>query len=366
MSVAEAPPYLLADLLRVVVQAGASDLHLTSGVPPCLRVHGDLRPFDRLPTLDADAVGRLVLDALPAADVARFELEGELDTAISVPGVARFRVNVFRQQEAVGAVLRAIPFQVVPFEQLGLPASVLRCTELHRGLVLVTGPTGSGKSTTLASLVDRVNASRPVHIVTIEDPIEFLHTSKRAIVNQREVGRDTASFARALKAVLRQDPDVILVGELRDLETVQAALTAAETGHLVFATLHTQDAPQAVDRVIDVFPAHQQAQVRVQLALTLQAVVSQQLVPRADGRGRAVAVEVLTVTPALRNHIREGKTHQIPSAMQTGAAQGMQTMDAALATLVKDGIVTRELALDRAHTPDELARTLGGPAVRRG
>jgi twitching motility protein PilT len=289
----------------------------------------------------------------------RFENDLELDTSHSIPGIGRFRVNVFQQRDSVGAVMRIIPFEIVPLEQLGLPASVNQFAALPRGLVLVTGPTGSGKSTTLASLVDIINTTKHCHIMTVEDPIEFLHRHKAAIVNQREVGEDTHSFADALKHVLRQDPDVILVGEMRDLETISTALTAAETGHLVFATLHTQDAPQAVDRVIDVFPAHQQQQVRVQLAASLQGIVTQQLVPMGGGRGRRVAAEVLVATPAVRNLIREGKTHQIYSAMQAGGKYGMQTMDQSLAELVKRHNLPMEFALERCANSDDLRRLIG-------
>ncbi|MEY2503614.1 MAG: twitching motility protein PilT, partial [Verrucomicrobiota bacterium] len=257
------------------------------------------------------------------------------------------------------SVMRVIPHEIVPLGALGLPDTVGHFATLTRGLVLVTGPTGSGKSTTLASLVDLINTTRPVHIMTVEDPIEFLHTHKRAVVNQREVGEDTRSFSAALKHVLRQDPDVILVGEMRDLETISTALTAAETGHLVFATLHTQDAPQTVDRVIDVFPAHQQQQIRVQLATSLQAVVTQQLVPLVGGQGRTVAAEVLVATPAVRNLIREGKVHQIYSAMQAGARFGMRSMDQSLAELVRTGRITFDVAVERAANPDDLRRLLG-------
>jgi len=272
---------------------------------------------------------------------------------------------VMLQKDSVGAVLRVIPYEIVPLDALGLPDAVSQFAQLTRGLVLVTGPTGSGKSTTLASLIDIINRTKPVHIMTVEDPIEFLHNHKRAIVNQREVGEDTHSFASALKHVLRQDPDVILVGEMRDLETISTALTAAETGHLVFATLHTQDAPQSVDRVIDVFPAHQQQQVRVQLAASLQGIVTQQLVPIAGGKGRAVASEVLVATPAIRNLIREGKTHQIYSMMQAGGKYGMQTMDQSLAHLVKSGRISLEMASERCVNEEDLRRLLGGAGGAR-
>ena len=347
------------DLLVRVVELGGSDLHLTVGVHPSVRIHGEIKPLTEFPVMNASEIRRMIFAILTQKQRERFENDLELDTSHSVPGVGRFRVNVFLQRDAVGSVMRVIPFEVVPFEKLGLPESTLQFSTLPRGLVLVTGPTGSGKSTTLASMLDIINATRPCHIMTVEDPIEFLHHHKLALVNQREVGEDTYSFASALKHVLRQDPDVILVGEMRDLETISTALTAAETGHLVFATLHTQDAPQSVDRVIDVFPAHQQQQVRVQLAASLQGIVTQQLVPTIGGRGRAVVAEVLVATPAIRNLIREGKTHQIYSAMQAGGKYGMQTMDTSLATLVKKGKITMEVALERCANESDLRRLAG-------
>jgi twitching motility protein PilT len=289
----------------------------------------------------------------------RLESELELDSAHNLPGRARFRINVYFQRDSVGAAFRLIPFDIKPLEALGIPPQVGNLARLARGFVLVTGPTGSGKSTTLAALVDQANRERSEHIMTVEDPIEFLHTHKSCLVNQREVGEDTKSFASALKHVLRQDPDIILVGELRDLETIGVALTAAETGHLVFATLHTQDAPQTIDRVIDVFPTNQQQQVRVQLAGSLQGVVCQQLLPTADGAGRVVASEVMMATPAIRNLIREGKTHQVYSAMQAGAKHGMQTMDQCLADLVKRHRVTYDLALERCHHVEDFNRLCG-------
>jgi twitching motility protein PilT len=276
-----------------------------------------------------------------------------------VRGLARFRVNLYQQRESLGAAFRLIPYEIKPLEQLGVPPVVANFAGLPRGLVLVTGPTGSGKSTTLAAIIDLANRTRADHIMTVEDPIEFLHRHKRALVNQREVGEDTHSFAAALKHVLRQDPDIILVGEMRDLETISVALTAAETGHLVFATLHTQDAAQTIDRVIDVFPAHQQAQVRTQLAGALQGVVSQTLCKRADAPGRVVATEVLVATPAVRNLVREGKTHQIYSAMQAGAQQGMHTLDQHLAELVKAGRISYETGLERAHHAEDFNRLTG-------
>jgi twitching motility protein PilT len=350
----------LQTLLDRVLDLGGSDLHLTVGVEPSVRVHGELKRLTEFPVLNGSDIRRLVYSILSTKQREKFEAELELDTSHSIPSCGRFRVNVFLQRDSVGAVLRTIPYEIVPLDQLGLPPVVASFAELPRGLVLVTGPTGSGKSTTLASLVDVINRTKPVHIMTIEDPIEFLHGHKVATVNQREVGEDTHSFAAALKHVLRQDPDVILVGEMRDLETIQTAITAAETGHLVFGTLHTQDAPQSIDRIIDVFPAHQQQQVRVQLASALQGVVTQQLVATAAGGGRACAAEVLVATPAVRNLIREGKTHQIYSTMQAGGKLGMQTMDHALAALVKDGTITLKTALERGANPEDVKRMAGG------
>jgi twitching motility protein PilT len=348
------------ELLERVVDLGGSDLHLTAGIHPSVRVHGDIKALTEFPEMNGSEIRRMLYGILTQKQREKFETELELDTSHSVPGVGRFRVNIFLQRDSMGAVLRAIPFEVVPLEKLGLPPSVADFAKLPRGLVLVTGPTGSGKSTTLASLVDIINASKPCHIMTVEDPIEFLHHHKAAVVNQREVGEDTHSFAAALKHVLRQDPDVILVGEMRDLETISTALTAAETGHLVFATLHTQDAPQSIDRVIDVFPAHQQQQIRVQLAAALQGVVTQQLIPTAQGTGRALCAEVLVATPAVRNLIREGKTHQIYSAMQSGGRYGMVTMDQSLAVLVRSGKITLEAASERCSNDDDLRRLVSG------
>jgi twitching motility protein PilT len=358
----EAEELHINDLLERVLDLGGSDLHLTVGIEPSVRVHGELKRLTEFPVMNGSEIRRMVYAILTQKQREKFESDLELDTSHSIPGRGRFRVNVFLQRDSVGAVLRTIPYEIVPLEQLGLPAAVAQFAELPRGLVLVTGPTGSGKSTTLASLVDIVNRTKPVHIMTVEDPIEFLHNHKLATINQREVGEDTHSFAAALKHVLRQDPDVILVGEMRDLETIHTAITAAETGHLVFGTLHTQDAPQSVDRIIDVFPAHQQQQVRVQLASALQGIVTQQLVPTPGGRGRAAAVEVLVATPAVRNMIREGKTHQIYSAMQAGGKYGMQTMDQALADLVRAGAVEMKTAIERCANPEDLRRLAGGVA----
>jgi twitching motility protein PilT len=352
-------PVDFADILLEVVRRGASDLHITAGAPPTVRVRGRLCPLEGQPALDPTDTREIVYSILSSDQRQRLETDWQLDFAYTIPGSARFRVNAYFQRGALGAAFRLIPFSVSSIEALGLPAVVGQLATKPRGIVLVTGPTGSGKSTTLAAVIDRINESRADHIMTIEDPIEFLHAHKGCLVNQRELGSDATSFAAALKAALRQDPDVVLVGEMRDLETIGTALTAAETGHLVFATLHTQDAAQTIDRIIDVFPAHQQGQVRVQLAVALQGIMTQQLLPTADGSGRCAAVEVLVPTPAVRNLIREGKTHQIYSVLQTGGAYGMQTMDAALAGLVRAGTVTRELAESRSTSPEELRRLLG-------
>jgi twitching motility protein PilT len=353
----------LNELLDQVLSHDASDLHVTAGAPPTIRVHGDLTPLSQYGALVPEQIFEMVNAILPQRLRERFEQELELDMSYSLPGKARFRVNVYFQRDAVGAAFRLIPYKIRSLDELGVPSNIGELARLPRGLVLVTGPTGSGKSTTLASLLDVVNVERPCHIMTVEDPIEYLHRHKRAIVNQREVGTDTRSFAEALKHVLRQDPDVILVGEMRDLETIQTAITAAETGHLVFATLHTQDAPQTIDRIIDAFPAHQQQQVRVQLSTTLQGVLTQQLLQTWDARGRVVAVEVMIATPAIRNLIREAKVHQIYSAMQAGGKYGMRTMDQALAHLVLNGKISMDLAQQKCHDLDELARLTGRPSM---
>jgi twitching motility protein PilT len=356
-------PIEYSEILLEVVDRNASDLHLTAGAAPMLRQRGRLVALENYPRLSPEDTREFIYSILTTEQRRRLETDLQLDFAYVVPGRARFRVNAYFQRGAVAAAFRLIPSEIVPIDGLGLPPIVHELTRRPRGLVLVTGPTGSGKSTTLAAMIDEINRTREEHIVTIEDPIEFVHAHKRCIINQRELGNDATSFASALKAALRQDPDVILVGEMRDLDTISTALTAAETGHLVFGTLHTQDAPQTIDRVIDVFPPAQQAQIRVQLSVTLQGVITQQLLPTADGAGRCVACEVLIPTPAVRNLIREGKIHQIPSVIQTGAAQGMQSMDAALATLVRAGTITQELAESRSSARDELRRLLGGVAL---
>ncbi|PFG35650.1 twitching motility protein PilT [Flavimobilis soli] len=346
-------------LLRAMHGAGASDLHLTAGAYPMMRRHGALQPMEEFGLLDGAMLQRVLYSVLNMRQRERFEAELELDFSYQVPDLARFRVNFYKQREQMGAAFRTIPFEIKPLEALGVPAVVANFAGLPRGLVLVTGPTGSGKSTTLASIIDLANRTRPDHIMTVEDPIEFLHTHKRAIINQREVGADTQSFANALKHVLRQDPDIILVGEMRDLETISVALTAAETGHLVFATLHTQDAAQTIDRIIDVFPPEQQGQVRTQLAGALQGVVSQTLCRRSDGPGRVVATEVMLATPAIRNLIREGKTHQIYSSMQAGSQQGMHTMDQHLAELTRSGRISYETGLEKCHNLEDYNKLTG-------
>jgi twitching motility protein PilT len=352
-------PQHLDELLEHLLKVGGSDLHLAAGAMPSVRVRGEITPVPGYAILLPEWIERLVFEVLDENRRKMFLDELELDTSYAIPGLSRFRMNVFRQRGAIGAVLRAIPFEIPDFDSLKMPAVIRSFANLARGLVLVTGPTGSGKSTTLASLLDIINRTKAVHILSCEDPIEFLHSHKMAIVNQREVGEDTRSFSSALKRALREDPDVILVGEMRDLETIHMALTAAETGHLVFATLHTQSAPQTVDRIVDVFPPGQQGQIRVMLATTLQAVITQQLVPTADGSGRAAAVEVLVATPAVRNLIREGKGHQIASQMQAGGKYGMVTMDQNLADLVRSRRITVDLALERAANPDDLRGLLG-------
>jgi twitching motility protein PilT len=347
------------EILQEMVRLNASDVHLTAGAPPMVRVSGALRPLERYPMVLPEPLRRSLYAILTQRQREHFEEELELDFSYAVRGLARFRVNLYQQRESIGAAFRVIPYEIKSLESLGVPPVVGGFAGLPRGLVLVTGPTGSGKSTTLASVIDLANRTREDHIMTVEDPIEFLHRHKRCVVNQREVGQDTHSFANALKHVLRQDPDIILVGEMRDLETISVALTAAETGHLVFATLHTQDAAQTVDRIIDVFPSHQQAQVRTQLAGTLQGVVCQTLCKRADGPGRVVATEVLIATPAIRNLIRDGKTYQIYSSMQAGAQQGMHTLDQHLADLVRNGRITYEVGLEKCHHVEDYNRLTG-------
>ncbi|MGN6331130.1 MAG: PilT/PilU family type 4a pilus ATPase [Motilibacteraceae bacterium] len=349
----------LNEILEHVVQVKASDLHITSGTRPTIRLHGELTQLEDYPVMTPPVIQRVMYAILTQKQREKFEEELELDFSYSVPGRARFRVNLYRQRDALGAAFRLIPYEIKKLEELGVPPVVANFAQLPRGFVLVTGPTGSGKSTTLAAIIDLANRTRKDHIMTVEDPIEFLHRHQSCVVNQREVGEDTWSFQNALKHVLRQDPDIILVGEMRDLETISVALTAAETGHLVFATLHTQDAAQTIDRVIDVFPPHQQQQVRVQLAGAIQGVVCQTLCKTPDGKGRVVATEVMTATPAIRNLIREGKTHQIYSAMQAGQQHGMHTLDQHLADLVRRGQITYEHGLEKCHHVEDFNRLTG-------
>ena len=346
------------DLLEQMAGLGASDLHITVGSPPAFRVRGHITRAEGFEPLTDDESRTLLYRILTSEQQKNFELKRQLDFAYSLPGVARFRVNVFYQREAVGAAFRLIPQETQTLEELGLPEILHVLAEKPRGLVLVTGPTGSGKSTTLAAIIDEINRNRSEHILTVEDPIEFVHRHKRCIVNQREIGPDATSFAEALKAALRQDPDVILVGEMRDLETISTALTAAETGHLVFATLHTQTAPSTIDRIVDVFPAEQQEQVRIMIANSLQAIVTQTLLPTADGQGRVAALEILLPDDAVRNLIRQAKVEQVYSIMQTNTARGMQTMEQALAELVLHRVVNIDEALSRTTRTDQLAGIL--------
>jgi twitching motility protein PilT len=355
-----------ADVLTRMVEMKASDVHLTAGFAPAVRVRGQITPLEGHAPLTAQQTRDVVYSILNDDQRKKFENNQQLDFAYAIPDVARFRVNVFFQRGAISGAFRRIPHEIPTLESLALPQVLREFTTKPRGFVLVTGPTGSGKSTSLAAMIDIINAERHEHILTIEDPIEFLHDHKSCIVNQREIGADAIDFSVALKSALREDPDVILVGEMRDLETISTALTAAETGHLVFATLHTQSTSQTVDRIIDVFPPSQQQQVRMQLSIALQGIVTQQLLPTTDGAGRVVATEVLVPSPAVRNLIREAKTHQIYSAIQTSGSIGMQTMDADLARLVRGGKITRKLAEQRAAVPEELTRLLGGAAEQSG
>jgi twitching motility protein PilT len=356
----------IAELLKHAVQYGASDLHLTASRPAMVRINGQLVPSGFPTELGHEDTKALIYSILTDDQKAKFEEEHELDFSIGIPGVSRFRVNVFMQRGCVSGVFRTIGENIPSCEDLGLSATIRQLALLPRGLVLVTGPTGSGKSTTLAAMVNLVNQERDGHIITIEDPIEFLHPHIRSTINQRELGSDTYSFPRALKSVLREDPNVILVGEMRDLETIAAALTLAETGHLVLSTLHTQNAAQTVDRVIDVFPPYQQEQIRVMLAATLKGVVSQVLLPKADGQGRIAARETMVVTPAISALIREGKTHQIYSAIQTGATHGMCTMETSLAELHNAGLITEDDALSKANHPLEVRALITSRQQRRG
>ena len=356
-------PFSIDTLLERVAADDASDLHVTSGSPPLLRIRGRLAPLDDFEPFTPEETRDLLYRILSTEQQKRLEIDRQLDFSYSVPGVARFRVNVYFQRDTLAAAFRLVPRLIKSAEELGLP-EVLRELALEpRGLVLVTGPTGSGKSTTLATMIDQINSTRSLHIITIEDPIEFLHQHKASVVNQREIGADAKGFAEALRGALRQDPDVILVGEMRDLETISTALTAAETGHLVLATLHTQSAPSTIDRIIDVFPAAQQGQVRMQLAASLQGVVTQTLLPTADGHSRIPALEVLLPDDAVRNLIRQGKTEQIYSIMQTNTTRGMQTMEQSLADLVLRRVITRETAVEVTSRRDEFEALLARSGI---
>jgi twitching motility protein PilT len=352
------PVNSIDELLEHMVARDASDLHVTVGTPPVIRVRGEVERVDEYNALTPDETQELLYRILSSEQQKNLEIKRQLDFSHSIPGLARFRVNVYFQRESIGAAFRLIPAEIKTLEELGIPATLHQLAEKPRGLVLVTGPTGSGKSTTLAAIIDEINRNRSEHILTIEDPIEFLHRHKRCIVNQREIGPDATSFAEALRAALRQDPDVILVGEMRDLETISTALTAAETGHLVFGTLHTQSAPSTIDRIIDVFPAEQQEQIRVQIASSLQGVVTQTLLPTADGMGRVPALEVLLPDDAVRNLIRQGKVEQIYSVMQTNTSRGMQTMEQSLADLITRGVVDVEVGLARSSRSAQLIGVL--------
>src|SRR3954463_886587 len=348
------PVNSIDELLEHMVARDASDLHVTVGTPPVIRVRGEVERVDEYAPLSSEDTQQLLYRILSSEQQKQLEIKRQLDFSHSIPGLARFRVNVYFQRESIGAAFRLIPAELKTLEELGMPSTLHLLTDKPRGLVLVTGPTGSGKSTTLAALIDEINRNRSEHILTIEDPIEFLHRHKRCIVNQREIGPDAVSFGEPLKAALREDPDVILVGEMRDLETISTALTAAETGHLVFGTLHTQSAPSTIDRIIDVFPPEGQEQIRIMIANSLQAVVTQALLPTADGQGRVAALEVLLPDDAVRNLIRQAKVEQVYSIMQTNTARGMQTMEQALADLALRRVVTLEDALSRSSRPEQL------------
>ena len=355
----------LTEMLKKMLEINGSDLHITTNSPPRIRVDGKLKPIDGLEPMTAPETKQLAYSVLTDAQKHRFEENWELDFSFGIRGLARFRANVFMQRGAVGAVYRTIPWQIKGFDELGLPPVVKTLCEKPRGLVLVTGPTGSGKSTTLAAMLDKINSERPEHMITVEDPIEFIHSHKKCLVNQREVHTDTKSFTNALRAALREDPDIVLIGEMRDLETIESALRIAETGHLTFATLHTNSAVSTINRIVDVFPAHQQAQVRAQLSLVLEGILCQALLPRANGQGRAMAMEILVPTPAIRNLIREDKIHQIYGMMQTGQAKyGMQTFNQSLASLHFKRLVTLQAALTRSSNPEELQELISrGPAA---
>ncbi len=344
----------IKELLTKMIREGASDLHIVVGAPPMFRVHGGLEQMPGYERLTPEQTQEIIYTVMNEDQISEFEAEKELDMSFGIEKLSRFRLNVYRDRGSVVAAFRAIPFEILSFEQLGLPRIVADFAYRPLGLLLVCGPTGSGKSTTLASIIDKINAERNVHIVTIEDPIEYLHSHNRAVINQREVHSDTKSFSAALKRVLRQDPDVILIGEMRDPETIMAALTVAETGHLAFATLHTNDSLQTINRIVDVFPSAQQAQVRTQLSFVLEGVVVQQLIPRADGMGRVLGMEVMVPNPAIRALIRAEKLEQIPSMIEIGRSEGMMTMNQSLYRLMKRGIITTEMAFKRSYDPEGL------------
>ena len=353
----------LTEILKAAVDAGCSDIHLVVGKPPCARIKGEIEELKGFPPLTSDESKRLIYSALYEDQRAKFEEHWELDCSFVVPGVSRFRMNVLMQKNGVETVMRVIPSKIPTPEQIKLTKAMIEIADLPRGLVLVTGPTGSGKSTTLAAIMELINQKYTSHLLTVEDPIEFTYEAKKSIIRQREVGQHTKSFAEALKHALRQDPDVILVGEMRDLETISLAITAAETGHLCFGTLHTQDCPSTIDRIIDVFPPIQQQQIRVQLAVTLQAVIAQILMPHKSGQGRVAAREFMAMTPAISNLIREGKTHMIYNAIDTGAKQGMVSMDKTLSELVRTNQITLEEALSKAHNPETVKNLAKGGAA---
>ncbi|MBI5213057.1 MAG: PilT/PilU family type 4a pilus ATPase [Nitrospirae bacterium] len=356
----------LFDLLKLMIEKGASDLHITTGSAPRLRISGKLIPLEGHSSLTPENTKELCYSVMTESQKHKFEENNELDLSFGVKGLSRFRANIFMQRGAAAGAFRAIPFDIKSFHDLGLPEIAEELSKRPNGLILVTGPTGSGKSTTLATMIDRINSERESHIVTIEDPIEFLHSHKKCLINQREVNSDTFSFKNALKYLLRQDPDVVLIGEMRDLETIEAAITTAETGHLTFATLHTNSAIQTINRIIDVFPPHQQEQIRTQLSFVLEGILSQQLLTRADGQGRALALEILVPTPAIRNLIREDKLHQIYSMMQTGQTRsGMQTMNQSLYDLYSRGVISQEDATNHSPVPEEMTHMMTKGTAQR-